>query len=183
MHPLCYEPQKLDLKGDPIFMKYSKEFKLEMIRRRKNHEFISAKNGYSLKRWHHLIREWERIYDNLGEAGLEHNKPQLSLDDKIAVIKRVNSGESITEVALSYGRKTDLLSKWIKIYRQYGIDGLKSLKRGRKKKMKKPSKDKNKSELEQLREENEYLRAENEYLKKLRALIQEEEKDQPPSKK
>ena len=164
-------------------MKYSKEFKLEMIRRRKNHEFIPAMNGYSLKRWHHLIREWERIYDNLGEAGLEHNKPQLSLDDKITVIKRVNSGESITEVALSYGRKTDLLSKWIKIYRQYGIDGLKSLKRGRKKKMKKPSKDNNKSELEQLRKENEYLRAENEYLKKLRALIQEEEKDQPPSKK
>ena len=49
--------------------------------------------------------------------------------------------------------------------------------------MKKPSKDKNKSELEQLREENEYLRAENEYLKKLGALIQEEEKDQTPSKK
>ena len=49
--------------------------------------------------------------------------------------------------------------------------------------MKKPSKDKTKSELEKLREENEYLRAENEYLKKLRALIQEKGKDQPPNKK
>ena len=66
---------------------------------------------------------------------------------------------------------------------QSGIDGLKSLKRGRKKKMKKPSKNKNKSELEQLREENEYLKAEIEYLKKLRALIQKEKKDQTPNKK
>lgn len=164
-------------------MKYSKEFKLEMIRKRKNHEYIPAMNGYSLKRWNGMIREWERIYDCLGEAGLDHLKPKLALNDKMTMIKRVDNGESINEVALSYGRKVGLLSKWIKIYRQYGMDGLKSLKQGRKKKMKKPSKDKNKTELEQLREENEYLRAENEYLKKLRALIQEEEKDQPPGKK
>ena len=121
--------------------------------------------------------------NGLGEAGLDHLKPKLALNDKMTMIKRVDNGESINEVALSYGRKVGLLSKWIKIYRQYGMDGLKSLKQGRKKKMKKPSKDKNKTELEQLREENEYLRAENEYLKKLRALIQEEEKDQPPGKK
>lgn len=164
-------------------MKYSKEFKLEMIRKRKNNEYIPAMNGNSLSKWHDKVREWERIYDILGEAGLEHNKPKLNLTDKIVMIKRVEDGESITSVALSYGRQESLLSKWVKIYRQYGVDGLKSLKRGRKKKMKKPSKDKNKTELEQLREENEYLRAENEYLKKLRALIQEEEKDQPPGKK
>ena len=164
-------------------MKYSKEFKLEMVLKRKNNEYIPAMNGYSLERWHQKIREWERMYDHMGEVGLDHSKPKLSLNDKISMINRVNNGESIKEVAFSYGRQTDLLSKWVKIYRQYGIDGLKSLKQGRKKKMKKPSKDKNKSELEQLREENEYLRAENEYLKKLRALIQEEEKDQPPNKK
>ena len=164
-------------------MKYSKEFKLEMVRKRKNNEYIPAMNGCSLKRWHNQIREWERMYDSLGETGLDHNKPQLDLNDKIIMVKRIENGESITEVALSYGRKTDLLAKWYRIYRQSGIDGLKSLKRGRKGKMKKPSKDKTKSELEQLREENEYLRAENEYLKKLRALIQEKEKDQPPNKK
>ncbi|MBR1455498.1 MAG: hypothetical protein IJ593_12780 [Lachnospiraceae bacterium] len=164
-------------------MKYSKEFKLEMIQRKKKKEYIPVMNGYSQRRWGDVIRKWERIYDYLGEAGLEHNKPKLSLDDKIIMIKRVHNGESITEVAFSYGRRTEYLSKLIKIYRQNGIDGLKSLKQGRKKKMKKPSKDKNKSELEQLREENEYLRAENEYLKKLRALIQEEEKDQSPCKK
>lgn len=164
-------------------MKYSKEFKLKMIWMRKNNEYIPAINGYTLRYTHHIVREWERIYDTLGETGLDHFKPKLNLEDKILMIIRVENGESITNVALSYGRKADLLSKWIKIYRQSGIDGLKSLVKGRKMKMKKPSKDNNKSELEQLREENEYLRAENEYLKKLRALIQKEEKDQPPYKK
>ena len=150
---------------------------------KKKGKFIPTPIGVKRHTFITKLGIWERIYDYLGEAGLKHNKPKLSLYDKITMIKRVNNGESITEVALSYGRKTALLSKWIKIYRQYGIDGLKSLKQGRKKKMKKPSKDKNKSELEQLREENEYLRAENEYLKKLRALIQEDEKDQPLIKK
>lgn len=45
------------LNRGPIFMKYYKEFKLEMIRKRKNHEYIPAMNGYSLKRWHEKIRE------------------------------------------------------------------------------------------------------------------------------
>ena len=164
-------------------MKYSKKFKLKMVKKKKKGEYIPPMNGYSLKQWQKTIREWERIYDHMGESGLDHSKPELSINDKISMIIRVENGESMEEVALSYGRKADLLSKWIKIYRQYGIDGLKSLKRGRRKKMKKPSKENNKSELEQLREENEYLRAENEYLKKLRALIQEEGKDQSPNKK
>ena len=129
------------------------------------------------------MRLWERIYDKLGIDGLRHNKKHLTVCKIIELIKRIEKGESIQEVGISVGRQISLVSQWYRIYRQKGIDGLKSLKQGRKKKMKKPSKDRTKSELEQLREENEYLRAENEYLKKLRALIQEEEKDQPPSKK
>lgn len=164
-------------------MKYSKEFKLEMIMKRKNNEYIPPMNGYSIGRWHERIREWERIYDCLGEAGLDHKKRKLDLNDKIVMMKRIDNGESFTNVAFSYGRQGCLVSKWYKIYRQNGIDGLKSLEKRRNKKMNKPSKDKNKNELEQLREEIEYLRAENEYLKKLKALIQQEEKGQPPNKK
>ena len=176
-------PKSWTLKEVQFFMKYSKEFKLEMIRKRKNHEFIPAMNGLSLKCWHNKIRIWERIYDYLGESGLEHTKPVLTISEKVKMMKRISNGESITDVALSYAREENIVAKWYRIYRQYGIDGLKSLKRGRKKKMKKPSKNKNKSELEQLREENEYLKAEIEYLKKLRALIQKEKKDQTPNKK
>lgn len=165
-------------------MKYSKDFKLEMIKKRKNNEEIPSNSDYkSAFRWRDKIRHWERIYDKLGEKGLEHNKPQITFEEKLNFMLKIENGESATSIGESVGRQGSLINKWYKIYRQYGVDGLKSLKVGRKKKMKKPSNDKNKSELEKLREENEYLRAENEYLKKLRALIQKEEKDQPPDRK
>ena len=165
-------------------MKYTKEFKLEMVKKKKNHEKIPYNSNYkSDKRWHEKIRKWEILYDKLGEEGLSHNKPHLTFKEKLKLVLRVDKGEIAQSVAESVGRQGDQIVKWYKIYRQYGIDGLKSLNRRRKKKMKKPSNDKNKSELERLREENEYLKAENEYLKKLRALIQKEEKDQPPDKK
>lgn len=164
-------------------MKYTKEFKLEMLKKRKNGENTYKYAKCSKGCWIHAIRRWERIYEQLGEAGLEHNKPKISINEKLDLIHRIENGESMTSVALSTGRQCGLVHKWYKIYRQYGVDGLKSLKVGRKKKMRKPSNDKNKSELERLKEENEYLKAENEYLKKLRALIQKEEKDQPPDRK
>jgi len=174
---------KVGSKEVQFFMKYSKEFKLEMIRKKRNGEKLPNPSNRKYKRWRGLIRKWERIYESLGEQGLEHKQNELKLDDKFNLMLRIDAGESITSVALSLGLVETVVSKWYKIYRQYGIDGLKSLERGRKKKMKKPSNDKSKTELEKLREENEYLRAENEYLKKLRALIQKEEKDQPPDKK
>lgn len=164
-------------------MKYSLKFKLECIKKKKAGKNISTPIGIKRHTFISKLGEWIRIYDKLGIEGLKHDKKPLTVLEKIEIVKRIELGESATEVGLSFGRGTSLVLKWYRIYRQSGIDGLKSLKRGRKKKMKKPSKDKNKSELEQLREENEYLRAENEYLKKLRALIQEEEKDQPLNKK
>ena len=164
-------------------MRYSLKFKLDCIRKKKEGKFVETPTGVKRKTFTTKLGTWIRIYDKLGVKGLKHDKMPLTVLERIEIVKRIELGESVTEVGLSFGRGSSLVSKWYKIYRQYGIDSLKSLKRGRKKKMKKPSKDKNKSELEQLREENEYLRAENEYLKKLRALIQEEEKDQPPSKK
>ena len=164
-------------------MRYSLKFKLDCIKKKKDGKFVDTPEGVKRKSFTTKLGIWIRIYDVLGIKGLKHNKKPLTVYEKVALIKRIESGESISEVSISAGRSNGLVSKWYKIYRQFGIDGLKSLKRGRKEKMKKPSKDKNKSELEQLREENEYLRAENEYLKKLRALIQEEEKDQPLNKK
>lgn len=164
-------------------MKYTKEFKLHAVKQFKKGITIPTPDGLKYSNWHNKILYWSHIYDNLGEAGLNHNKLQLTIKEKIKCIHRLENGESANAIGESIGRQGEQISRWYKIYRQYGIDGLKSLKRGRNKKMKKPSNDKNKSELEKLREENEYLKAENEYLKKLRALIQKEEKDQPPDKK
>ena len=164
-------------------MKYTKEFKLDCIRKYKNGEFIEDPPGVKHKYFYNQILVWVQIYDNLGEAGLEHNKPKLSVQTIVELIERVESGESYYQVALSAGRQDDLLIKWHKIYLQDGIDGLKSLKRGRKPMtVKKPKEVKEKSELDKLKKENEYLRAENEYLKKLNALVQKRKAQEPKKK-
>ena len=164
-------------------MRYTKDFKLECIKKYKNREFINDPPGVKHNVFHRQILEWTSIYDKLGEVGIDHKKAKLSVETIIELIERVESGESYTQVAYSAGRLPDLLIKWHKIYLQDGIDGLKSLKRGRKPMtVKKPKNNETKSELEKLKEENEYLRAENEYLKKLNALVQKR-KDQEPKKK
>jgi len=57
-------------------MKHSKEFKLECIRKRKEGTYIQTPPGFK-DRDHFMaqIRNWSRIYDFLGEAGLEHRRP------------------------------------------------------------------------------------------------------------
>ena len=158
-------------------MKYSKEFKLECVLKYRNGEFIHDPPGMIHKRFHDQVLKWNTIYDSLGEAGLEHGKPVLDIEQRIVLIGRVENGESYSSVAHSVGIGTDLLIKWHRIYLEKGIDGLKSLKRGRnpmpKKKVEidinKADEDKTK---EELLEELKLARIENEYLKKLSALVQ-----------
>lgn len=159
-------------------MKYSKEFKLECIRKYKNGEYIKDPPGVKHNHFHRQINKWTKIFDSIGEAGLEHGKPTLDFNQRLELIRRVENGESFNSVALSAGIQDDLLGKWHKIYMEKGIDGLKSLKRGRKPMKKKPvnKADSDKTK-EELLEELEYIRAENEYLKKLSALVQERRPD------
>lgn len=93
------------------------------------------------------------------------------------MVKRVLNGESITEISVLIGKETGEIIKWCKKYRQYGIDGLKLKKRGRKPTMPRKDKETNKNtenkKSKYTDEEIEYILAENEYLKKLNALIQE----------
>lgn len=165
-------------------MKYSKEFKLECVMKHKNGIYIPTPNGFKdRKNFINQVRKWETMYNSLGEAGLEHGRPTLSIEKRIILIKRIESGESYRSVAFSAGISDDLLAKWHRIYMEKGIDGLQSLKRGRKPMPnKKPKKDKTKSELEQLQEELEYLRAENAYLKKLSALVQKRQAQEQKKK-
>lgn len=169
-------------------MRYTKEFKLECIKKYKNRDRIIDPPGPTHRQFHNMVLRWVHIYDLLGEAGLEHIKPKLSVETIVELIERVESGESYTQVAHSVGRHHDLLIKWHKIYRQDGIDGLKSLKRGRPMKEIKSKKEDTKKNLTQeerikeLEETNEYLRAENEYLKKLNALVQKRKAQEPKKK-
>lgn len=165
-------------------MRFTKEFKLECVRKYKSGERIVDPGGCKHKTFWNTIIEWVRIYDAVGEIGLEHKKPKRTWQDKMDMIQRVFDGESIKSVAYSNGIKGSLLSKWYKIYQESGIDGLKLLdRRGRPPKMAKKPKASNKSKTkEELEKELEYLRAENEYLKKLSALVQKREGRQPKKK-
>ena len=157
-------------------MKYSKEFKLECVQRYKNGDYIEDLPGVKHSNFCDQVRKWTKIYDSLGEVGLEHGRPTLDINQRIELINRVESGESYTSVALSAGIHDDLLIKWHKIYKDKGIDGLKLLKRGRpsmakqnKNVAKKDPKDMTRDELS---EALEMATIENEYLKKLSALVQ-----------
>ena len=159
-------------------MKYTKVFKLECIRKRKEGIHIETPSGFKDRdNFMHQVRKWEKMYASLGEAGLDHGKPTLSIDQRIELFQRVESGESYKSVAYGARIEDDLLAKWHRIYLEKGIDGLKSLKRGRnpmpKKKVEidinKADEDKTK---EELLEELKLARIENEYLKKLSALVQ-----------
>lgn len=164
-------------------MRFTKEFKLECIRKYKAGERIDDPGGCKHKTFRNTVLEWARIYDAMGEIGLEHKKPKRTWQDKLGMIERVLGGESINSVALSNGIKGDLLSTWYKIYRESGPDGLKSDGRGRKPKtMEKPKRRKGPRAKEELEKENELLRAENEYLKKLDALVQKRKGRQPKRK-
>lgn len=165
-------------------MKYTFEFKLECIRRKEVGEplpMLSECNKNTLRR---RVLHWQRIYENYGIEGLRHNKKPLMHNEILTAVNRVVNGESCTSVAASIGRTTTAVSKWVKIYLQNGIDGIKLLKRGRKtmpKNSKNTNKQTNISEVRKSKytdEEIEYILAENAYLKKLNALVQEENQKQ-----
>lgn len=164
-------------------MRYTKEFKLECIRMHKAGKQIEHPGGCDYRTFMNKVRNWVRMYAALGEAAFEHRTTKWTWQDKMRMIERILDGESVSEVALSNGIQTTLLSIWYKIYQGSGVDGLKLDHRGRapkmKKKPKQPDQPKTQKDLEQELEE---LRAENEYLKKLSALVQKR-KDRKPKKK
>ena len=167
-------------------MKYTKEFKLECIRKRKEGIYIETPLGIKRRKdFLGQVRKWEITFRSLGEVGLEHDKPTLDIDQRLELIQRVENGESYSHAARSAGIGHDLLIKWHRIYLESGIDGLKSIKRGRPSMKKKPDsvkKEDSEKTAKELLEELEYLRAENEYLKKLNALVQKREARQQKKK-
>ena len=165
-------------------MKYSKEFKLECVMKYKNGEHINDPPGVKHRAFHDQILKWNKIFDSMGEKGFDHDKPTLSIKERIGLFVRVENGESYNAVACSVGIKDSLLSKWHKIYLQDGIEGLQSLKRGKPKMNNKPKVEKSLDQMtpeeknKYYEERLEYLEAENAYLKKLRALVQSKQDQQ-----
>ena len=104
-------------------MKYSKEFKLECVQRYKNGDHIEDPPGMKHKVFYNQLLQWTKIYDSLGETGLEHNKPTLNINQRIELINRVEAGESYTSVALSAGAQLSIAKSTISYNLFPQIDG------------------------------------------------------------
>lgn len=135
-------------------------------------------------------REFIRQYDLFGDLILEvsHKNRKYSTEYKIELINLVNSGESITSVAIKNMIGSGQLCNWIKKYKELGYNGL-SKPKGRPKIMKSETKnikqiheDEKDKRIRELEERNAQLEMEVDLLKKLRALVQQRTQQQNKKK-
>lgn len=94
-------------------MRYTKEFKLECVRKYMNGEHIPDPGGCTHRTFYRNVLRWVKIFNQLGEIGLEHKKPPISSEQKLALINRVIQGESYCSVAYSIGGKNPMCPEYI----------------------------------------------------------------------
>lgn len=95
-------------------------------------------------------------------------KQTYSFETKKQVVDRFNAGESKMELAAEFQLSSDqLVTGWVRAWRQGGDEALMPKPKGRPKKSVEPTPE---SEEDKLRRELRLLKAENAYLKKLRDL-------------
>ena len=172
-------------------MKYTLEFKLKCIELYKKSKSFDYPDGLDKAGFRHYVYRWIKQYDDFGIDGLIHQNKnkEWSPVERFKLVAKVFAGHSISSVSKEANINPGQLYKWIKIYREKGVNGLECHK-GRPTEVSCMSKKKKirlapseKEELELLRARNEYLEAENIYLKKLDALVSKREAAHPKAKK
>ena len=162
--------------------KYNLEFKLKVVK-----EYLEGNIGYtSLSKKYNIpteavIRRWVNAYESQGYEGLEVKRKNnnYTLEFKLNTVNLYLKGE-MSYQSLANELKINnppMIAKWVKEFREEGVEGLKAKKKGRPSIM--PNTDKNKnlknksnktkeelSEVEKLREENYWLQMEVDILKK-----------------
>ena len=103
-------------------------------------------------------------------------KSEPSLKKKIVLDVEYNH-ITLCTASLKYGPSASIINRWLRIYREKGLDGLAIVKpRGRPPGMGRPKKNsKPLSDLERLEKENQELKTEIALLKKVRALVEARE--------
>lgn len=159
--------------------KYSEEFKIKLVT-----EYLYGNLGYgSLAKKYNMgsqtpIVEWVNTYKSQGMEGLKRRKTkkEYSVKFKLDTIQfMIKTGASYLETAVQFNlNNPSLIKRWMKTFREQGVEGLELNLKGRPSMSKKPNNQKKKEEKsltreEELERENELLRLENAYLKKLRA--------------
>jgi transposase len=173
--------------------KYSEEFKLSIVQ-----QYLAGVGGFrEIARQHGLchsvVRRWVLWYQAHGTEGLKKKFTHYNAEFKLSVLQRIwDDGLSYGQAATAFNIRTPgVLGVWERAYRGGGIDALRFRLEGRPRQMTTPitrpepkpkPDDENRSHGELLAELN-HLRMENAYLKKLRALVQAQQKATSPKKR
>ena len=175
--------------------KYSYELKRKIVE-----EYLFGESSYPVLEDKYqidesLIRRWVNNYKQFGDKGLmrSRNKREYSVEFKLEAITRYETSEcSYQQLALELGlTNPSIIANWRRQYREEGIEGLRSHKRGRpvtkKDDRHQTPKTSKKSEpidastrealenrIKELEAENEILTIQKLYLEELRSLAREE---------
>ena len=174
--------------------KYSTEFKIKIVKEylESNISYQNLSDKYSLPD-KILIRTWVNAYKSQGYEGLKvkRQNTQYSLEFKLNVVNLYLTGE-MSYQSLANELKINnpsIITRWVKDFREKGIEGLEPKKRGRPSKMPKlPKKSKDikidssanltnlennsltevqlKEKIKKLEEQNYWLQLENDAIKK-----------------
>lgn len=176
--------------------KYSYELKKKIVK-----EYLSGKSSYrdlaiKYQIEKSVLRLWVNKYKHFGDEGLmrSRNNREYSVEFKLEAITRYETSEcSYQQLALELGlTNPSMIVNWRKQYRERGIEGLQSHKRGRlvtkKNDRHQTPKTSKKSEpldastrealenrIKELEAENRKLTIQKIYLEELRSLVREEE--------
>lgn len=175
--------------------KYSYELKKKIVE-----EYLSGETSYLVLEdkyqiVYSQIRRWVNNYKHFGDEGLmrSRNNRAYSVEFKLEAITRYETSEySYQQLALELGlTNPSIIANWRKQYREEGMEGLRSHKRGRpvtnKKDLKQTQKPSNESEpldastrealenrIKELEAENEKLTIQKMFWEQLRSLEREE---------
>ena len=174
--------------------KYSTEFKIKIVKEylKGNISFKKLAEKYQLAH-QEIVKRWVNAYKSQGYEGLKvkRKNTQYTLEFKLNVVNLYLTGE-MSYQSLANNLKINnpsIITRWVNEYREKGIEGLRSKKRGRPSKMpKSPKRSKDtkietsanitnlenesltqaqlKEKIKKLEEENYWLQLENDAIKK-----------------
>lgn len=120
--------------------KYSTEFKMKVVKEylESNISYISLSNKYGIPN-ECVIRRWVNAYKSQGYEGIKvkRENTQYTLEFKLNVVNLYLTGE-MSYQSLANELKINnpsIITRWVIDFREKGIEGLKSKKRGRASKM------------------------------------------------
>ncbi|EPD53122.1 hypothetical protein HMPREF1210_00853 [Paenisporosarcina sp. HGH0030] len=168
-----------------ILAKFTKEQKISAVKR-----YLDGNEGYStlskeIGVSQVILREWVGLYKVWGPDIFDVSYTTYSAEFKLEVLNNMADTESSSlDIAVEYGITSPaMIRSWRRAFEKEGYDALFPNRKVRPP-MKKKSEDKKElTEIDQLKEKVKLLEMENAYLKKLKALVQEQERSQIKSRR